>query len=191
MEPMNLIKPVIAVSGSVNSKTSKSDKKKAYKLGQEIAKNGGILLTGACPGLPLEAVKGAKEKAGLVIAISAAFDRKQHTEVYNYPVKPFDTIVYTGFGFKGKNVIMVRTADVVIIIGGGMGTLNEFTIAFDEGKTIGILLQTKGVAKEAKGLVKKLKSRQKGKIFYSKKPEELVRKVLNGIKRGNAKKPRK
>lgn len=188
MEPISLTKPVIAVSGSVNSKANKSDKKKAYRIGREIAKNGGILLTGACPGLPLEAARGAKEKEGLVIGVSAASDRKQHTKVYKYPVKPFDMIVYTGFGFKGKNVIMVRTADAVIIAGGGMGTLNEFTIAFDEAKTIGILLQTKGVAREAKGLITKLKSRQKGKIFYSKKPEELVRKVLRGIKKEAIKK---
>jgi uncharacterized protein (TIGR00725 family) len=57
-----------------------------------------------------------------------------------------DVVIYTGFGLKGRNVICVRSSDIVIIIAGSMGTLNEFTIAYDEGKIIGVLTGTGGIA---------------------------------------------
>ena len=41
-------------------------------------------------------------------------------------------MIFTGMGAKGRNVILVRSADACIFTEGGMGTLNEFTIAFDE-----------------------------------------------------------
>jgi uncharacterized protein (TIGR00725 family) len=57
-----------------------------------------------------------------------------------------DLLIYTGFGLKGRNVVNIRASDIVIIFGGGMGTLNEFTIAYDEGKVIGVLLGSGGIA---------------------------------------------
>ncbi len=55
-------------------------------------------------------------------------------------------IIFTGFGYKGRNVINVRCADIVLILGGATGTLNEFTIAYDEGKIIGVLEGSGGIA---------------------------------------------
>ena len=54
---------------------------------------------------------------------------------------------------KGRNVILVRSADIVVVIAGGMGTLNEFTIAVDEGKLVGVLTGTGGVADEIERLL--------------------------------------
>jgi predicted Rossmann-fold nucleotide-binding protein len=60
-------------------------------------------------------------------------------------------MIFTGMGTKGRNVILVRSADACIFADGGMGTLNEFTIAFDEfdhSRAIGILSGTGGLSNE-------------------------------------------
>ena len=83
----------------------------------------------------------------------SAFRRRslesEHVERYQLPTDACDLIVYTGFGLKGRNVVLVRSCEIVIFIAGAMGSLNEFTIAHDEGKIIGCLTGTGGVADEA------------------------------------------
>ncbi len=79
----------------------------------------------------------------------------EHRTVYHYPLDS-EVILYTGMGTKGRNVILVRSADACIFVGGGMGTLNEFTIAFDdltESCAIGILAQSGGFSDEFSRIV--------------------------------------
>lgn len=121
----------IAVLGSAREPENSEISKKAFKLGQEIARQGGIVLTGGCPGLPHAAAIGARVSGGLTLAVSPALNRTEHLERYCYPADS-DIIMFTGMGNKGRNVILVRSADVAIFLGGGIGTLNEFTIAFDD-----------------------------------------------------------
>ncbi|MEM6338303.1 MAG: hypothetical protein AAF673_00045 [Pseudomonadota bacterium] len=54
----------------------------------------------------------------------------------------YRNIVCTGLGFKGRNVVLIRSAEAVVSIGGNMGTLNELTIAYDEGKIINLRINT-------------------------------------------------
>ena len=55
----------IGVMGSAGGKTMKRIRRKAYQLGKEIAKHDCILISGGCPGLPYESVKGAKAAGGV------------------------------------------------------------------------------------------------------------------------------
>ncbi|MDR3603570.1 MAG: hypothetical protein P4L38_02980 [Syntrophaceae bacterium] len=121
----------IAVLGSAREPENSEISKKAFKLGQEIGRQEGIVLTGGCPGVPHMASLGAKAVGGLTLAVSPALNRTEHLERYCYPADS-DIIIFTGMGNKGRNVILVRSADVAIFLGGGIGTLNEFTIAFDD-----------------------------------------------------------
>jgi uncharacterized protein (TIGR00725 family) len=83
-------------------------------------------------------------------------------------------IIYTGFGLKGRNVINVRSSDVVIILGGGIGTLNEFTIAYDEGQVVGVLEGTGGAADQIKN-IEAISSRREGSaLLYESSPEVLI-----------------
>lgn len=72
----------IGVMGSAgrNRKLPKGLLKKSREIGREIARQGCILITGACMGLPYEAVIGAGESGGLVIGISPAASLKEHIE---------------------------------------------------------------------------------------------------------------
>jgi hypothetical protein len=155
----------VGVMGSATGKLSKNQKELAYELGRAIAQNDCITITGACPGLPLESAKGATEAGGLVVGISPALSEWEHVNLYSSPVSYHDVLIFTGSGLMGREVVNIRSSDIVIIIGGRSGTLGEFSIAYDEGKLIGVLLGTGGIAAEIRNIVKKIRKRTGARIL--------------------------
>jgi len=151
--------------------------KLAYRVGQEIVRQGGVLITGATTGVPYEASKGATDEGGISIGISPAASYAAHVKTYKLPTDKFELIIYTGFDYSGRNLILTKAADAVIIACGGFGTLNEFTIALEDNKPIGILTGTCGVSDEIYGLLKKVKDPHhhgSGRLVFSSDPKELV-----------------
>ncbi len=134
-------------------------REKAWALGQEIAKRNYIFINGACPGLPNDALRGAQENGGFSIGISPAFSEHQHINEYQSP-HAHDMIIYTGLGFMERDIINIRSADGIILIGGGIGTLNEFTIAYDEGRPIGVLTNSGGISNHIEHIVVELCKRE-------------------------------
>lgn len=111
----------------------------AKELGREIARQGAILVTGATTGFPFWAAMGAKEERGISIGFSPAATEKEHVEVYKLPLDYMDLIIYTGFGYPGRDLLLTRSSDAVICGPGRIGTIHEFTVAFEDDKAIGIL----------------------------------------------------
>ncbi len=176
------LKYVICVSGA--SETGHCELgavERAQEMGREIAKQGFILVTGATTGMPYWAAKGAKEAGGTVIGFSPAASKAAHQRTYHLPIDYHDVIIYTGFGYPGRNLLLTRASDAVITICGRMGTLNEFTIAFEDQKPIGVLEGTGGTADIIQDLIVK-SYRGPGKIAYAKEPAELLKKVVELIK---------
>jgi len=168
----------IAVSGAAITKHCHPNALKlAKEVGREIVKQGGVLITGATTGIPYWAAIGAKEAAGTVIGLSPAASEKDHTKSYRLPTDYHDVIIYTGFDYAGRNLLLARSADAIIAICGRMGTLNEFTIAFEDRKPTGILVGSGGTADMVKDIVKKT-HRGPGKIVYESDPRTLVKKLL-------------
>jgi len=158
---------------------------KAKELGREIARQGAILLTGATTGFPLWAAMGAKEEGGISIGISPAASEREHVDIYKLPLDYLDLIIYTGFNYSGRNLLLVRAADAVIFGCGRMGTLNEFTITFEDKKPIGILQGEWETDEIFKTLVEKSHRAEemKGKIVYASNPKELLDKLVEVIKK--------
>ncbi|HNT29920.1 MAG TPA: protein containing YHS domain protein, partial [bacterium] len=88
-----------------------------------------------------------------------------------------DVLMTTGIGFEARNVILVRAADAVIIIGGRIGTVQEFTIAYQSGKVIGILEHSGGNAALLPQIAVN-SNRTGGYIITDIDPRELVKRVL-------------
>jgi uncharacterized protein (TIGR00725 family) len=179
-------KPVVGVMGaSENDALSETEKARlrelAERLGNALAQRGCILVTGATTGLPDLVAKAFRKCGGFALGISPAQDRSEHLDRYGLPEDGSDLIVYTGFGYKGRNVINVRSADVVIIFGGATGTLNEFTIAYDEGKIIGIVEGSGGVADHMKEILRFCKKPTRGRVVFDKDPEKLVKTCLEAL----------
>jgi uncharacterized protein (TIGR00725 family) len=175
------LKYKICVSGAAETGHCAVDVlEKAEIMGREIAKAGMVLVTGATTGIPYWAAKGAKEEGGIVIGFSPAASKEAHIKTYRLPTDYHDLIVYTGFEYAGRNLLLARASDAVIVICGRMGTLNEFTIAFEDQKPIGVFEKTGGTADEIKDIIDKA-HRGPGKVVFSSDPESLLNKLLRLI----------
>lgn len=168
----------IGVMGSATGKLSQEHRKLAFDLGRAIAKEGCITVTGACPGLPFESAKGASGAGGMVVGISPGLSEWEHVHKYHSPLEHHDVLIFTGSGLMGREVVNIRSSDIVIIVGGRSGTLGEFSIAYDEGKLIGVLQGTGGITSEIKDIVTIIKKRTGAKIIYDTEPQRLVRELL-------------
>jgi uncharacterized protein (TIGR00725 family) len=154
---------------------------KASALARAIAERKLLLLTGATTGIVYVVGKTAHDAGTFHLGISPASHSREHLETYKLPLDACDLIVYTGFGLKGRNVVLVRSCDIVLFIAGAMGSLNEFTIAHDEGKIIGCLTGTGGVADEVNYLLKKFSKDTGACAFQNENPDELLETCLTEL----------
>lgn len=181
--PHTHLKYKISISGAAETGHCGSNALELTKeLGGEVVRQGAVLVTGATTGAPYWAAIGAKEAGGFVIGVSPASSEVEHVKKYRLPVDYHDMIVYTGFGYAGRNLLLTRTADAVIVSCGRMGTLNEFTIAFEDSKPIGVLTGTGGTADQIREIVKRA-HRGEGKIVYDDNPRRLVAKVIQLVRK--------
>lgn len=155
---------------------------KTKELGKQVVLHDGVLVTGATTGAPYWGAIGAKEAGGFVIGVSPASSELEHVKKYKLPIDYHDIIIYTGFGYSGRNLLLTRSSDAVLISCGRMGTLNEFTIAFEDDKVIGVLTETGGMADEVESILEKA-HRGKGKVVFDSDPRALIEKVISLVKK--------
>ena len=156
-------------------------REKAEALGREIARRDCLLLTGATTGLTYMVGKSARSLGAFHVGISPASNEREHVERYALPLDSCDAIIYTGFGLKGRNVVLVRSCDVVLFVGGSMGSLNEFTIAYDEGRVMGCLTGTGGVADFAEQLLQMFPKQTEACVLHGDDPGRLLAACLEAF----------
>lgn len=171
---MGMAPKTVAVIGS--DKGLEGSNAIAEELGTALARKGFQVVTGAGQGLPLKAAQAAKKAGAKVYGISPWENADEHSKKQSDQNGVFDFISYTGFGMKGRNVILIRSADAVAMVGGAMGTLNEFTVAFDEGKIIGVLEGSGGSSDIVKNVAPLGRDRG-ARIIYSNDPKKLVEEI--------------
>ncbi len=172
----------ICVSGASETGLCSDDCfEKSVLLGREIARRGLVLLTGATTGVPYWVAKAVKEEGGVVIGFSPAASKQAHVKTYHLPMDYHDVIMYTGFHYSGRNLLLMRASDAIITVCGRIGTLNEFTIGFEDKKPVGVLEGTGGMADRLREIVEQA-HRGPGKVVYSRDPKELLDKVIELIK---------
>jgi hypothetical protein len=153
----------------------------ADRLAEAICSRGCVLITGATTGLPDLVARRVKARGGLAIGISPASSEAEHTRRYSLPVDSSEVIIYTGFGLKGRNVINIRASDVVIIFGGATGTLNEFTIAYDEGRIIGVLEGSGGIADHIREVINYCHGDVGSQVFFNSDAAALLDACLGAL----------
>lgn len=118
--------PSIAVIGAGNCDAETIDLSRA--VGSEIARRGSILVCGGLGGVMEGASVGALSQGGITVGILPGLDKKEANPSIRVPIA-------TGMG-NARNVIVVASADAVIAIAGGYGTLSEIALALKQGKPV-------------------------------------------------------
>jgi uncharacterized protein (TIGR00725 family) len=178
MEQKSYLKYKICVSGAAETcHCAERALELAKEVGREIIRQNGVLVTGATTGIPYWAAIGAKEEKGIVIGLSPAASEKAHLRKYRLPTDFHDLIIYTGFEYAGRNLLLTRSSDAIVVVCGRMGTLNEFSIAFEDKKPIGVLIGSGGTADMVKEIVEN-SHRGPGKIVYHSNPKKLIEELL-------------
>jgi uncharacterized protein (TIGR00725 family) len=140
----------------------------AEDVGRLIAERKGIVVTGGLSGVMEAASRGARSAGGLVIGILPGFDKRDANEFV-------DIAITTGMGWM-RNTLTVRAADAVIMISGGIGTLNELTVAYEIKPTV-ILEGTGGWSSRIRELAydgKHLEEAKIAELHYAQTPQEAV-----------------
>jgi uncharacterized protein (TIGR00725 family) len=175
-------KPIIGVMGSAQEALTEVDQAHlaavAESLGRAIVDQDCMLITGETTGLPELVTQAVRKHGGFTVGISPAPSIEEHQERYGLPQQGSDVVIYTGFGYKGRNVVNIRSSDIVVIFRGSIGTLNEFTIAYDEGKIIGILEGTGGVADHVRELIHVLAKKTQAALFFERDAVPLLKQCL-------------
>jgi uncharacterized protein (TIGR00725 family) len=128
-------------------------------------------------------VIGCKERGGLTIGVSPALALDEHVNRYHSPTDHIDVMIYTGNGLMGREIVGVRSCDIVIVVGGRSGTLGEFAIAYDEGRPIGVLTGTGGVADHVDDFLPIIKKETGSRITYDEDPRRLVERCVEDYRR--------
>lgn len=168
----------IGVMGSAAGLDNPELIQQCRSLGRAIASQGCCVLTGACPGMPHEVVLGAKDAGGHSMGISPAVHLKEHIDTFTSPYKEYDVMIYTGLGLMGRELINIRSSDIILVVGGRCGTLGEFAIAYEEGKLIGVLSGTGGITDVLPQLVDSLSKKTGSEVIYDSDPHHLVTRLL-------------
>src|SRR3989344_3324755 len=155
----------------------------AMALGREIVEQRAVIVTGATTGFPLWAAKGAKEAGGTSLGLSPASTEYEHTNFYKLPLDYLDLVIYTGFGYSGRNLLLTRASDAVLIGCGRVGTINEFSVAFEDGKPIGVL---DGDGPTGRGIrtVMEKGHRSTDKVIFDIDPKQLVARLIELVQTG-------
>ena len=140
----------------------------AAEVGRLIARAGAVVVSGGLSGVMEAVSRGAKEEGGLVVGILPGFDKRD--------ANPYvDVAITTGMGFM-RNTLNVRAGDAVIMISGGIGTLNELTVAYEDKPTI-VLEGTGGWSDRLRSVAyggKHLDEARSRELLFARSPREAV-----------------
>jgi uncharacterized protein (TIGR00725 family) len=160
------VQTLIAVIGSSSASQSVLDA--AYETGAEIIKGGFSLICGGLSGVMEAACKGAHSIAGAnsgrIIGILPGQDK--------WEANPYaDIVITTGIGYA-RNSIIACSADAVIAVSGGSGTLSEIALAWQYGKPIVVLQGLPGFSAQLIGL--SIDERRNDSIHGAANPREAI-----------------
>ena len=163
----------IAVIGYNSDKSNFLTDKVAYEVGREIAKANATLICGGLGGVMENACKGAKEHGGLTVGIIPQED-------FTYANNFCDIVIASGIGYA-RDFIVATSADGIIVVGGGVGTLLELCVGYMLKKTIVTIPNTGGTAEIYGG--KYLDERKRILILTASDAESAVQLIFNSSKK--------
>lgn len=137
---MNTYKKGVAIVGSEEAaRCSIELLEKAEQLGALLAQQKVPVLTGGGYGFAYFVARGAYKAGGVVVALSPAATRTEHCETYGFPEEYFTTIIYTGLGLVGRDLLLARSSERAVVAGEGVEFQHEFAVALSDNHVVSIL----------------------------------------------------
>lgn len=168
----------ICVSGAAKGKSVEEGKALAEQVGIALAKAGHSLLTGATVGLPNYSAESYKAAGGhMSMGVSPATSKVEHVLKYRLPTKAYDTILFSGLHYVGRDSLLINSSDAVISIGGRLGTLHEFTIAMETDTPIGFMQGAGGISTEIMDILHAAGETRNKNVVFSDSADDLVNKL--------------
>ncbi len=173
----------ICVSGAAHGDSVEEGQVLAAELGVAIAQAGHALMTGATVGLPNYAAEAYKKAGGVMsVGISPAASKVEHVMKYRLPTAAYDTIVYSGLHYVGRDTLLITSSDAVVSLGGRMGTLHEFTIAMETDTPVGFLEGAGGVSEEIKTIIDLSRPLRDGAaVFFNRSSTALLKDLTSHL----------
>lgn len=128
----------IAVIGYNSDKSNSLTNKVAYEVGRAIARANGVLICGGLGGVMENACKGAKDEGGITVGIIPQEGLSCANEFC-------DIVIASGIGYA-RDFLVATSADGIIVVGGGVGTLVELCVGYMLKKTIVTIPHSGGTA---------------------------------------------
>lgn len=147
---------------------------RAEEVGAEIAKSGAVLLSGGRCGVMEAACKGAKAHGGITVGVMPGEEPDDCNPYVDIPIT-------TGVGLDTRSAILVKSCDVLIMLGGGNGTLTELSLAYTNNRPVVILKESGGWADRIKDVAFEghyLDERRSVPHVYADTPKEAVEKAI-------------
>lgn len=181
-------KVVISVSGAAEVAHCGPDVLNVAKeLGREIARQGAVLSTGATSGFPDFSAQGYKEAEGLFsLGLSPASDPSEHSNLYLLPLDSCDVTIFTGFGFPVRDIMLVKSSDAMIVGCGRIGTIHEFTVAWESNIPIGILEGAWATDEVVRDIIRN-SNRTNINVIFDSNPKRLVARLMEMAKENKKK----
>lgn len=161
---------ILVIGHNVNGCTPEHEKV-AYETGAEIAKSGSVLVSGGLGGVMKASCHGAHDAGGIVVGIIPQNDASEANEYC-------DIVIPTGMGLT-RDFLTALSADGIIIIGGGSGTLSEICAAYMHYKPMVAIKNMGGTVSEY--IDKYVDHRKNVKIVGVDTPKEAVKYILENI----------
>ena len=161
----------ILVIGNNDNGCTPETEKLAYEVGSQVAKSDSVLITGGLGGVMRAACHGAQDAGGLTVGIIPQNDSSLANEFC-------DIVIPSGMGLT-RDFLNALSADGVIVIGGGSGTLSEICAAYMHKKPIVALKNSGGTASKYSDTY--LDHRKNIKIVGVETPQDAIKYILESI----------
>jgi uncharacterized protein (TIGR00725 family) len=163
----------IAVIGYNSDRCTEAARSLAYGVGKEIAKSGAVLVCGGLGGVMESACRGARENGGIAVGIIPQ-------EEFSFANEYCDIVICTGIGFA-RDFVVASSADGMIAVAGGVGTLIELSVGYMMKKPMAAIAGSGGTADQYGG--KYLDERRRVPIMSAKDPAQAVALVLEKVRK--------
>jgi uncharacterized protein (TIGR00725 family) len=126
LTPDRTVSVYVGVAGA--SRAAAPLLRQAEHLGRRLAEAGAVVVCGGGGGVMEGVCRGAQAAGGITVGLLPGLDRGEGN--------PHLTVsVPTGLG-QGRNLLLVRSSDALVAVGGGFGTLSEIGLALRTGTPV-------------------------------------------------------